>query len=158
MLRNCPQESRRVYKTAHYEYSSGNNVNNNASQPIAAIGKDVQQNINSLDSLLLDLKHERERSLERAGGEFVEHKYTNEIINTRRTIGYGVSVNKHDESIRFRQRKRDHKMGQMPATKYYIKTHTHSVTYSHIAQTRTNGLPLWHTMDVAGIVRSLLGG
>lgn len=63
------QESRRVYKTAHYEYSSSTAGGPSAMPAPSIAGRDVQQNINSLDSLLLDLKHERERSLERAGGE-----------------------------------------------------------------------------------------
>lgn len=53
----CTQENRKIYKTARYEYSSstGGEIPQH----------DVQQKINSLDSLLLDLKHEREQSLDR---------------------------------------------------------------------------------------------
>lgn len=53
------QENRRVYKTSHYEYSSSSN---NGISPSQA---DLQKNINSLDTLLLDLKHERDASLDR---------------------------------------------------------------------------------------------
>ncbi|KAJ6644611.1 hypothetical protein Bhyg_09580 [Pseudolycoriella hygida] len=52
-------ENRRVYKTSHYEYSSSSNSGVLPSQT------DLQKNINSLDTLLLDLKHERDASLDR---------------------------------------------------------------------------------------------
>lgn len=48
-----------MYKTAHYEYSSSTN------NGIAPSQADLQKNINSLDTLLLDLKHERDASLDR---------------------------------------------------------------------------------------------
>lgn len=53
------QEHRKVYKTSKYEYSSSSG----GELPRAAA--DVQQKINSLDTLLLDLKHEREHSMDR---------------------------------------------------------------------------------------------
>jgi len=54
-----PGGEKRLYKTSHYEYSSSSN---NGISPSQA---DLQKNINSLDTLLLDLKHERDASLDR---------------------------------------------------------------------------------------------
>jgi hypothetical protein len=51
-------EKRSLYKTSHYEYSSSANG-------ISPSQADLQKNINSLDTLLLDLKHERDASLDR---------------------------------------------------------------------------------------------
>lgn len=47
-----------MYKSSHYEYSSSSNG-------ITPSQADLQKNINSLDTLLLDLKHERDASLDR---------------------------------------------------------------------------------------------
>lgn len=55
------QEHRKVYKTSKYEYSSSSNNGNELPRAAA----DVQQKINSLDTLLQDLKHEREHSMDR---------------------------------------------------------------------------------------------
>ncbi|KAG4077015.1 hypothetical protein HA402_016002 [Bradysia odoriphaga] len=51
-------EKRSMYKASHYEYSSSSNG-------ITPSQADLQKNINSLDTLLLDLKHERDASLDR---------------------------------------------------------------------------------------------
>lgn len=58
-----------MYKTAQYEYSTSTGGGGGGGSGPVPVRPDVQQNINSLDSLLLDLKHERERerSLERPG-------------------------------------------------------------------------------------------
>lgn len=50
----------RVIKTANYEYSAGSNGSG-----IGNYADDVNKNISQLDNLLMDLKHERDTSLER---------------------------------------------------------------------------------------------
>ena len=65
-----------MYKTAHYEYSTSKSGGANSA---LAPELDVQKNIKSLDSLLLDLKHERELSVDR--GEFLKIICTSYRLN-----------------------------------------------------------------------------
>lgn len=91
-----------MYKTSHYEYSTSSNAATNGGVGQVRGGSaDVPPNINSLDSLLLDLKHERERSLERAG-----ESEGRAIIHTH-TRGNKLKTNDHDGPF-------THGRGRMP--------------------------------------------
>lgn len=58
--RSPTSDTQRVYKTETYEYSTSGGAGGGNKKP-----REMQQNIHQLDSLLSDLKHERETSLDR---------------------------------------------------------------------------------------------
>lgn len=57
-------DNRKVYKTAHYEYSTTSKMGGGGGYPNTADGMQ-HQNVNQLDTLLSDLKHERDTTLDR---------------------------------------------------------------------------------------------
>lgn len=75
LYRNYLQSGQKIYKTSHYEYSTSSS-GGGGGQDLQPLQINAQKNINQLDSLLQDLKHERITTLERSEkGKYIRYTY-----------------------------------------------------------------------------------